>query len=358
MKRALVLSGGGAKGSFQVGALKSILSNDEKKLDFHIIKGVSVGALNGAILAQAKLDADPVTSWENLKAQYDVLRSIWDGIKGNDDIYHTQVLAEIRLGFDLNSLYTREPLEALVIKYIDETKLQNSGRKFTAGVVSLPSGNYTEFGTDRPAGPATRQMILASTAIPDVFPIVDTGSDVLVDGGVRNITPLAAVYEDLRNLRKETGDTDPNPDEIHVVLTNKTTLDADGVPDQSDVPNQDYKTEWKNNWLGTKVNGIKVLGRSVDIVCDQIMIDDLRTAVDWNFVAKGINQAKSVMKEKDFEALDKTLHNKRFVKLFVYYPTEFYGCDNKNDDTNFSGTFIQHALLHGELRGTLPAVYE
>ncbi|MBI3469491.1 MAG: patatin-like phospholipase family protein, partial [Planctomycetes bacterium] len=51
MKRALVLAGGGARGAYQVGMLQELVVN--QGLDFTIIRGVSVGALNAAFLAQA-----------------------------------------------------------------------------------------------------------------------------------------------------------------------------------------------------------------------------------------------------------------------------------------------------------------
>ena len=53
-RRALVLSGGGAKGSFQIGAMEELIFN--RGLDFEILCGVSVGALNASFLAQALFD--------------------------------------------------------------------------------------------------------------------------------------------------------------------------------------------------------------------------------------------------------------------------------------------------------------
>src|SRR5699024_10116791 len=50
---ALVLAGGGAKGSFQVGALKVLY---EHGYQFDVISGVSVGALNGAMIATKQFD--------------------------------------------------------------------------------------------------------------------------------------------------------------------------------------------------------------------------------------------------------------------------------------------------------------
>ena len=48
MKRAIVLAGGGAKGSYHFGFWKAIR---ELGIDFQIVTGSSVGALNGAMMA-------------------------------------------------------------------------------------------------------------------------------------------------------------------------------------------------------------------------------------------------------------------------------------------------------------------
>ncbi len=68
-KTALVLSGGGAKGAFQVGAEK--YAREVKGYHWDIIAGVSVGALNGSMLAMAK---------------YDRLFEIWNTIS-SDKVY-------------------------------------------------------------------------------------------------------------------------------------------------------------------------------------------------------------------------------------------------------------------------------
>lgn len=59
MKRALVLSGGGAHGAIQAGALDYLVN--QKGLDFQILAGVSTGTLTAAMLAQAPLDEYAVT---------------------------------------------------------------------------------------------------------------------------------------------------------------------------------------------------------------------------------------------------------------------------------------------------------
>ena len=49
MKRAIVLSGGGAKGGYEIGAWKAFR---RLGIDFDIVTGTSVGALNGVLMVQ------------------------------------------------------------------------------------------------------------------------------------------------------------------------------------------------------------------------------------------------------------------------------------------------------------------
>ena len=50
MKKALVLAGGGTRGSYQNGALKALKKIHET--DFDIVTGTSIGALNAALVVQ------------------------------------------------------------------------------------------------------------------------------------------------------------------------------------------------------------------------------------------------------------------------------------------------------------------
>ena len=53
-KRAVVLGGGGAKGAYQIGVWQALR---ELGLDFQVVTGTSVGALNGALMAQGEFEA-------------------------------------------------------------------------------------------------------------------------------------------------------------------------------------------------------------------------------------------------------------------------------------------------------------
>ena len=98
-KRALVLSGGTAKGAFQAGMLKGLAKQDTN-LCFDIIRGVSVGALNAAFLAQH--DTGP----KNFQKGVAALHEIWKKKIENDSVYVRR-----RGIFGKNSEYSTKPLE-------------------------------------------------------------------------------------------------------------------------------------------------------------------------------------------------------------------------------------------------------
>ena len=53
MKRAIALSGGGTKGSYEVGVWKALL---EKDIDYQIVTGTSIGSINGAFMVTKQYD--------------------------------------------------------------------------------------------------------------------------------------------------------------------------------------------------------------------------------------------------------------------------------------------------------------
>src|SRR5690349_1901014 len=253
-KRALVLAGGGARGAYQVGMIRELVV--EQGLDFHILRGVSVGALNCAYLAQA-----PTTgvSLDALKGKVQDLETLWSKtIKGNHSVYSG------RAGFPglvagADSLYSLAPLRKLIDQELSVDALRSSGRDFAVGTVSLVSGLYREWGV---SDPKFIDRLVASASIPVVFPFVDFKSEkeILVDGGVRNITPLSSAFA-------------AKPDEIYILLTSRVVRENGSLPDSA-VRSNDFE-QWDDNWLGTKVGGLDVLKRTLEILTDEIYLDDI-----------------------------------------------------------------------------------
>lgn len=340
-RRALVLSGGGARGAYQVGMLEVLVQ--KMGLDFHILRGTSVGALNAAFLAQAPTGTQ---SLSHLKTAVGGLTKIWlEDVRGNSSIYDERAFGYAGLAAGKDSLFDNQPLARLLERHCDPTKLRTSGRDFAVGTVSLVTGGYKEH---TPSATNFLELILASTAIPVVFPPVwrevrGEPNDVLVDGGAREITPLSSAFR-----------ARPGPDEIYVLLTSRTLKQPDGsFPVNATMPTQ--YGDWDDNWLGTAVSGIDILQRTVDILTDEIYLDDIRGALKWNRVledtGKLLTAARAVGGPPALTAAVKTLeaslaaNGKRTVSIKVLAPREWYG--GNNSATAFAPELIRKAIDHG-----------
>ncbi|MCK4533222.1 patatin-like phospholipase family protein [bacterium] len=170
-KTALVLSGGGAKGSFQIGVLDYLLN--EKKMDFDIICGVSVGSLNASMVAQG---------------DFPKLLELWEGIRSNRDIYKKKFLGLLGGFLGSQSMYDNKPLWKKIDKYINPDKIRKNGKELRIGSVSLQTTKYISINQNNKN---LKKWVLASTSIPIAFhpPFID--NEQIVDGGIRDITPLS-----------------------------------------------------------------------------------------------------------------------------------------------------------------------
>jgi NTE family protein len=174
-KTALILSGGGAKGAFQVAAEK--YAREEKGYHWDIIAGVSVGALNGAMLAMEK---------------YQRLWEIWNTLT-NEQVFTGgfNLASIIRLAFGAKSFYGNEPLRKKLEAELDPSQIKADLR---VGCVSLFSGEYIQF---LKTESQLAKAVLASTVMPVIWEPVDISPEFrsMVDGGVRNITPIGDVLD-------------------------------------------------------------------------------------------------------------------------------------------------------------------
>ncbi|HHT49114.1 MAG TPA: hypothetical protein GXZ98_07460 [Firmicutes bacterium] len=198
MKRALVLSGGGSKGAFEVGAITYLLT--QLKLDFHLLAGTSVGALNAAYLGQAR-------SQSELQELGEELKETWLGIKGSRVIYRGGMLGNLWRVLFRGALYDPVGLRELIHQRIDQERLFHRRTVVKIAVVSFETGNLLYVDSRRPE---FRQdflaYVLASASMPFFFPPVSIGGEHWYDGGLRDLTPLGTVIKEY-------------PDEIVVITT-------------------------------------------------------------------------------------------------------------------------------------------
>lgn len=186
--RALVLSGGGSKGAFQVGALEHMLG--ELELQYDIFTGISVGALNTSFLSQFKTGEEK----ESIKGLVDVWNTVNDRriFKLNHRrmprrLFKRETFSMIRSALGKLSFYDSTPLEELVAEVLDPERASTSGKRLAVGGVSLTDGEIRFWRED---SPDIVKAVAASAAYPVFFRPVEIEGTLWTDGGIRHTTPI------------------------------------------------------------------------------------------------------------------------------------------------------------------------
>jgi NTE family protein len=269
-KTAIVLSGGGAKGAFQLGALDYLIR--DHGVDPEVFVGVSTGNLNAAMLAQGQ-------GRQGLLDQLAALKAVWFGIRDNDDIYFTRFGGVVGLLLKADSVYSNKPLWAKIREHVDPDRLVESGRVLRVGVVELMSGRYLDIdGSDL----SILEMIRASAAIPVLFNPVDVGRGRYVDGGVRDITPLSAAFDALAEL--DSGDDDGD-DTIYVILA--SPLEPTRITSLDDLD-----------------SGIEIFRRSIELLTNEVYRNDLKLATTINQAVRYHARLKGAAEDAGFTLPD------------------------------------------------------
>lgn len=213
----LVLEGGGAKGAFQIGVWKALR---EAGIKIKGIAGVSVGALNGALICMDDLEtAEKI--WkeirygtimnvnEELIEKISELGSMWSDLKLNDlkhlGIFGTvqEVREEIKhilkdRGFDIT------PLKELIHEAIDEEKMRQSDCELFVSTFSLTDRKLLHIDMKTMPEGEIEDILLASAYLP-VFKTEKLGGKMYTDGGGFNNVPLDVLvnkgYEDIIVIR-------------------------------------------------------------------------------------------------------------------------------------------------------------
>lgn len=179
--RALVLSGGGSKGSYQVGALLHLLGN--LKIKYDILCGVSVGAINSAYLAMFKHGEE--------KKSIESLQEMWLKINSSS-IYQRHFPFGRWHALWKKSFYDSTPLHNLIKNNIDLNKIRQSNKTVTAGTVSLTSGKYTIFDQ---SSDYFIDSVIASASFPGMLAPVKFLDQLWTDGGVKELSPIKKAIE-------------------------------------------------------------------------------------------------------------------------------------------------------------------
>lgn len=171
----LVLSGGGAIGGAQVGHL---LALRDLGIVQDVIVGTSVGAINGAVVA-----ADPDLGAERLAA-------IWSRVR-REDIFPLRPLRLLAsLAAQPAGLLPASGLVRFVTAHLAECDLDNLRVPLHVIATDAQTGELVDLTT----GPLLDALV-ASSAIPGVFPPVRLGERTLLDGGLVADIPVERAFD-------------------------------------------------------------------------------------------------------------------------------------------------------------------
>ncbi|RJP73700.1 MAG: hypothetical protein C4524_14385 [Candidatus Zixiibacteriota bacterium] len=193
-KIGLALGGGGARGFAHLSVLKVL---EEAGIPVHVIAGTSMGALMGALYAQAGSAAaaeDQLLRVFRQKGSSVRFLSAYTTEKKGDHFltYVAQTVAQriiINLSLNRRSLLSAARLEAAVADLVDEGRLEDLPLPLGAVATDLRSGK----GVVLTRGPI-RKAVTASSAIPGFFPPIPWGDMLLCDGEVTDLIPVEACY--------------------------------------------------------------------------------------------------------------------------------------------------------------------
>lgn len=180
----LVLAGGGAKGAYQMGAWKALR---EMGITFEAIAGVSIGSINGALIAQGDFDK-AMEMWKSVSLDKGV--KINEALPDPDNLFSKKNWGALFREVMKNGGIDASPLKEYIRIYIDENIIRENN--IPLGIITVQWGQKVSglelFLDEIPEGELV-DYLLASSNIPLVTNIGPEGEKYL-DGGVYDNTPV------------------------------------------------------------------------------------------------------------------------------------------------------------------------
>ncbi|MBA2316993.1 MAG: patatin-like phospholipase family protein [Euzebyales bacterium] len=173
---AFVLGGGGVLGANEVGVLRALF---EAGVRPDLVVGTSIGALNGAVVA-----SDPTP------ASVDRLARIWESLSreavfGGSTVRRLRSLVESRV-----ALHSMAPMRAQLLAELGAARIEDLAVPFQCCAASIERASEHWFAD----GPLV-EAVLASCAVPGMFPPVEVDGEHFIDGGIVNSIPVGRAVE-------------------------------------------------------------------------------------------------------------------------------------------------------------------
>lgn len=183
-KNALVLSGGGSRGAYELGVWQALIELD---IDIHIVTGTSVGALNAAMIVQGDFEKTR-SLWMNMKTDMVFRVDIDDSLSAKQK--ETQMLRAFLFDYAKQGGMDAYPLKLLLDEYLDENAVRES--PVECGIICVdkktlkPKELYKE---DIEQGMLNEYLVASSS----LYPAIQShtiGDDEYIDGGYYDNLPV------------------------------------------------------------------------------------------------------------------------------------------------------------------------
>ncbi len=182
IKRAVVLSGGGTKGAYEIGVWKAL---NELSIDYHIVTGTSIGSINGAMMAMRAYD-EAVEVWNNM-----VMEDFMGAAKKRNFLdFLKSFIIPGQTDRWTEGAVNNQPFKEFVQKNIDEERLRASDVDY--GLVTVRSRDRKPFLMTKDTIPEglLQDYIIASSSVYPVFPLHKIGHEFYIDGMYHDNLPI------------------------------------------------------------------------------------------------------------------------------------------------------------------------
>jgi NTE family protein len=178
MTTAFVLGGGGVLGAVEVGMLRALLERD---IVPDLVLGTSIGALNGAMVAQ-----------EPSLAVIDKLTALWHAAGQPDQqVYGDRPLRTVRRAVSTGThLWSAKPLQQALAEELGDVTFEQLPVRFQVCAASIERAAEHWFDS----GPVV-DAVVASAAVPGLLPPARVGDEHYLDGGIVNSIPLGRAVQ-------------------------------------------------------------------------------------------------------------------------------------------------------------------